>query len=62
MVPDAPLQGSQGSGKHALPPSTSSPMIRHAAVLIVLAKFCCAAEEAIVPAVNRAPVVEMGVL
>lgn len=44
-----------------MPPSTSSPMIRHAAVWIVLAKFCCAVEAAIVPATELTPVNETGV-
>lgn len=48
--------------KQTLPPSTSSPMIRHAAVCIVLAKFWSAVEEAMMPAASRAPFEVTGVL
>lgn len=45
----------------ALPPKTSSPMIRHAAVWIVRAKFCSAVvEDAMVSANKRVPVDAFG--
>lgn len=48
-------------GELALPPSTSSPITKQAAVWIVLAKFCSAVEEDMIPAVKRDPVDGMGV-
>lgn len=38
------------------PPSTSSPITRHAAVWIVLAKFCSAVEDAMMLVTRRDPV------